>query len=198
MTEYKGELLNVNDTDSLIRIEFDKEVNLGDYDLHSFETPKRFKNFSFIPEKGFDLTRIMEPLEKDLMRKGAKIDYIHRTIPGVCEAIKNAYEHGNLEDNNKKIILARSFSKKKIEYVVGDEGGSFNGNFFPYVLKIRDSQKQDNLDSALDFYSFCGKSYAPKGHSGVGTKTMNKCFDEVKYFRNELGGLSVHLVKDIF
>jgi anti-sigma regulatory factor (Ser/Thr protein kinase) len=198
MAAHKGELLNLNDLDSLVRLEFDKEVYLNDYDLRSFNIPKSFRNFSFTPKKGFDLTRIMESLKKDLIVKGASIDYINKTIPGVCEALKNAYEHGNLENNDKKIFLARHFSKKNIEYVVGDEGGLLDGNFFPYALSIMDNKKEGSLDSSPDFYSFCGRSYAPKGHSGVGTKTINKCFDNVEYFKNEFGGLSVYLGKNSF
>ena len=71
-------------------------------------------------------------------------------------------------------------------------------DFIPYIFLIRENKKENSLDSAKDFYSFCGKNYAPKGHSGVGTKTMHKCFNQVKYFKNEQGGLMVNLIKPSF
>lgn len=198
MKETYSELLNVDDLGSLVRLEFDKEINLSSYDVRSFNTPKNFMDFSFIPRKGLNLVKIIDFLEKDLIKKGADLTYLNQTIPGICEAIKNAYEHGNLENNSKKVFLLRHFSKDKTEYLVGDEGGVLNGSFFPYILSIRENKREDSLDSVQDFYSFCGKNYAPKEHSGIGTKTMHKCFNQVKYFRNEQGGLVVHLSKKSF
>jgi len=193
-----NELFDISNLNSLVRAEFNKEINLKDYDTGFFRTPKNFKDFSFIPKKGLNLSRIIDILEDDLTKKGADYFYLSQTIPGICEAIKNAYEHGNLEDNNKNIFLLRNFSKGNIEYVVGDEGGTINGNFIPYIFLIRENKKENSLDSAKDFYSFCGKNYASKGHSGVGTKTMHKCFNQVKYFKNEQGGLMVNLIKPSF
>ncbi|HNZ52168.1 MAG TPA: hypothetical protein PKO02_02310 [Candidatus Pacearchaeota archaeon] len=198
MTPLCNELFDISNLNSLVRAEFNKEINLKDYDTGFFRTPKNFKDFSFIPKKGLNLSRIIDTLEDDLTKKGADYFYLSQTIPGICEAIKNAYEHGNLEDNNKNIFLLRNFSKGNIEYVVGDEGGTINGNFIPYIFLIRENKKENSLDSAKDFYSFCGKNYAPKGHSGVGTKTMHKCFNQVKYFKNEQGGLMVNLIKPSF
>ena len=191
------ELLNLKDNNSLVRLLFQKQIDLAEPSLEEFEIPQKFKDESFIPKSGFDLSKICDNITEKIRKVCVSEDYISKTIPGLCEAIKNAYEHGNLKDNCKKITIARNFTKDELEFFVGDEGGKIDGNFFPYILLFRTNSSYGSNEDIPDFYKFSGKNYAPLGHSGVGTKTMNKCFDKVCYFKNKNNGLLVYLKKGI-
>jgi len=190
----KKEITNLNAKESLIRHSFEKEIDLSKLPLLEVKIPNRFKEDSFFPKNDF-LLRISSKLNEQLEKFGANKEYIGRTVPGICEAIKNAYEHGNKKDVNKKIFFAKALSNKKIEFLVGDEGGKINGNFFPYVLLFRQKGYDKYYSTAPDFYKFLEELYSPLGHTGVGIRNMNVCFEEVNYFKRENGGLLVHLSK---
>jgi len=66
---------------------------------------------------------------------------------------------------------------------------------FSYALLFKEIKNISKRDEIPDFYSFCGKEFAPLGHSGVGTKVINKCFDTVKYLTNSKDGLEIYLRK---
>ena len=190
------ELLDAYNSNSIIRNLFNKEINLMDFPVETAKIPASFKDYSFIPKEQLDLIKISKNLEESLKNSRINDEETSKTISGICEAIKNAYEHGNLKDNSKKIYLAKKFSKGKLEFFVGDEGWTINGNLFPYILLFREKNNKESLDEIPDFYSFCGQNYAPIGHSGVGTKVMNKCFEDIKYFKGEKG-LLVYMEKQI-
>lgn len=198
MINSSGELLNLHNPNSLIRVFFKDEIDLIDFNLSPLKIPKGFKDLSLTPKKNFNLVNICELLERDLLRSGAGLKYIKETLPGICEVIKNAYEHGNLKDNSKRIIIKRHFSKKEVEYIIGDNGGKIDGNLFPYLLLFRKNESNSLIDLIPDFYSFRGDSYSPLEHSGVGTKVMNKCFENIEYFKNQGKGLLVYLSKKSF
>ena len=196
MEDYDLNLLGFKSEDSLVRSLFNKEIDLSTLNLAVFSIPKNFKNKSFVPKKGLVVVKFYSNLEKSLKKMGVEEEEIKLISPGVCEAVKNAYEHGNLKDNSKKITFAVRYYKNDLNFFIGDEGGKIDGNLFTYASHLRESKKI--LDTLDNFYSFCGKNFSPLGHSGVGTKVMNKCFDNIKYFKGENGGLLVYLEKKIF
>ena len=181
MIKEKG-LLDLDEGSSLVRTVFDKTFNLDEFNFPLISIPSGFKNFSFVPGKN------------GLKIIDSKYDHI---IPRVIEAIKNAYVHGNKRNNDKTIFWHQKVEKNNaLEVLIGDQGGEINGNLFAYALKIKD-EKVNNLNLFPDYYSFCGKNYAPLDHSGVGTINMNKCFEKVRYFKNKDGGLTVYLGKKL-
>jgi anti-sigma regulatory factor (Ser/Thr protein kinase) len=188
------DLLNFEQKNSVVRKVFDKKISLDDFEITEY-SPRSFKDRSFVPSKGLNLSKLNDYFTVSLKKLNSSLEYIKETIPGIIEAIKNSYEHGNLEDNSKKITLLEKLNSKEVSYIVGDQGGKIDGNLFSYVNMIRTKKSLGKQNEIESFYSFCGESYAPLGHSGVGSIVMHKCFDEVLYFKNKEGGLSVLLSK---
>jgi len=191
------ELLDIENSKSLLRKRFKGVVNLSDLNIPVLNVPANFIDNSFNPGTNLDLVKLSSMESDYLLMEGYSERFIRRTVPGICEAVKNAYEHGNKRDPNKQIILARSLSQEKVEYLVGDEGGVIDANLFPYILLIRKYRDKLNREynSIPSFYDFREEIFAPVGFSGVGTKTMHLCFDNVGYYKNSLGGLTLHLEK---
>jgi hypothetical protein len=201
--ERDNELMNLKSEYSLVRGVFKGEVNFdGHLDLNNspaidVSVPEDFEDMSFVPNKGLKLPSVIERISKDLLESGADEAYLRKTIPGVGEAIKNAYEHGNNRKRDKKITLARAISEGNLEFVVGDEGGIIDSTFFPYILVFRECNRGEDsfYRDVDDFYKFKKELFAPEGHSGVGTRVMNICFEGVHYYKKKGGGLLVHLEK---
>lgn len=192
------ELMNLCSLNSLAKQPFGKMIKLSESGISPLEIPDRFKIRSFIPHNGLNLEGISRSISKDLVSLGiTERGYIAQTTSGVCEAVKNAYEHGNREDSTKEIFFAKSYEKGKAEFLVGDQGGEIRGNFVPFVLLFRQKGHERFLMDVPDFYRFSGRLYAPQGHSGVGTKTMNIGFDDIEYFVGSNGGLLVYLGKHL-
>lgn len=189
------ELMNLDNESSLVRTAFSQNIFLSKSNVPEVEIPFRFNIQSFFPDGGLNLSKLSKSFSELLSREGADEEYIKGTVPGVCEAVKNAYEHGNNYDNSKEIFLANSLSKEILEFLVGDEGGEIKKEFVPYILKFRQGIHDKVFTDIPDFYSFKREIYPPSGHSGIGTKIMNICFDKVNYFKSPRGGLLVHLTK---
>jgi hypothetical protein len=100
----------------------------------------------------------------------------------VYEAILNAYEHGNLRNRDKKVVVGFS---PKAEYAVLDEGGSIHADLVSYVLALRERQNVN------PFYDFSSKQKAGR-NLGLGTKLMHEYFD-IQYYPAQTGGLAVVL-----
>ena len=188
------DIMDLKNPRSLARKPFGGSLDLSESTLHSVEIPVRFKTRSFIPNNGLDLGGIVRRIKKDLEKIGANDSFLRSTVYGVTEAVKNAYEHGNERDNSKEIFFAQSFGEN-IEFLVGDSGNKLRGCFVPYVLLFRQKRQEIAHKVIPDFYSFCGEIYAPEGHSGIGTRTMNMCFEKVHYFKRKESGLLVYLCK---
>lgn len=191
-------LLDFGEKSSLIRSLFNQDFDLQGFNFPEIQIPRGFKSLSFIPGKnGIDLLDQVDRLKSFLKKNNISDTKYKRIVPGIIEAIKNAYEHGNLKDNSKKIYWHQKISPERdLEVFVGDEGGKVNGNLFSYALSLK-GKSNSQIDSSPDFYSFQGGIYAPFGHSGVGTKVMNRSFERVKYFKNKDGGLTVYLAKSL-
>ncbi len=188
------DLMALGESSSLVRSLFNRNISLSELKIPILKIPNDFERIYFW-ENGFNLKDVSDYLREFLGKNNVFCDY-KKVIPGVIEAVKNAREHGNKYDNNKKVTLRSSCENNNLTFLVQDQGGEIDGNLVPYVLLFR----QNNPDSFLslpDFYSFRGDYYAPEGHSGVGTKVMNICFpNRVNYFRGK-EGLIVSLSKDL-
>lgn len=193
----KNELMNLENRDSLARKGYSEIIKLSESGISYAEIPNRFKTNYFQIEEDLDLNIFYDHLRRIFKNHNLEEGVLGRLIPGVIEAVKNAHEHGNLKNPLKKVLLGRSVKGKKVEFLVGDQGGEIHGQFVPYVLLMREKGHNQDYSDAPDFYSFVGEPFAPVGHSGVGTKTMHIAFDDVRYFRRKNGGLLVHLKKDL-
>jgi len=190
-----GEILNLVNPHSLVRKTFSTPLHLSQGGIVETTVPNRFSRKSFVPKNGLDLIKLSSSISEDLKNLGASEAFVRKTSPGVCEAIKNAYEHGNKMDREIPILFAQCFGNE-VEFLVGDRGDELNPNFLPYILLFRQKEQRENYLTLPDFYSFSGGLFAPLGHSGAGTKTINFCFGgNVNYYKRKGGGLLVHLHK---
>ena len=114
--ELKNELLDLSTRNSLVRTQFTEKIDLSSTLIPKIEIPKGFRDRSFFPTHGLDLSKISEGISARLNEMGASKDYIRKTVSGLCEALKNAYEHGNEKDSSKLIVLAKSISREKLEF----------------------------------------------------------------------------------
>lgn len=198
MIKSKG-FLDFENKSSLVRTLFDKEIDLRQVEISPLKISGRFKDLSFVPgKKGFDLIKYMDKLKNCLRSYQISEFNFDGIVPGVSEALKNAYKHGNGKDNNKTIYWHQSFSNKnELEFFIGDEGGIIDGNLFSYALNLLTKSGAHQIEKVPNFYAFCGRGYAPLEHSGIGTKVMNQCFERIDYFKNNEGGLTVYLGKKL-
>ena len=102
------ELLNLYSPHSLIRQSFSNEIKLPEFNIPKAKNPKRFKINSFYPGVDLNLLELSMSISKDLKRIGSSERSIKKTVPGVCEAVKNAYEHGNNMNEDSEIFFANS------------------------------------------------------------------------------------------
>jgi len=180
---------------SLIRKLFLENAELSLVGVPEVDIPSRFNIKSFIPKKGLDLCSLSDEIKNELVKIGVDKNCIKKTVPGVCEALKNAYEHGHKKDNSKEIFFADCFSDEKIEFLIGDKGDKLNPNFVPYGLIFKQKSHDEFYSKIPTFYNYVGELYSPVGHSGVGLKVMNMCFEEVDFFKSKFGGLLTYLSK---
>ena len=191
------ELMSLYSANSLARKPFGERISFSESGVSPVNIPERFKIRNFRPIQGLDLRKLSTSISRDLSKQGITDRvYVSQVISGLCEAVKNAYEHGNKEEGSKDIFFAKCYERKNIEFLVGDCGNELNGHFIPFVLLFRQKGEKSFFGNIPDFYSFSGEMYAPQGHSGVGTKTMHIGFDDVRYFVSPFGGLLVYLSRN--
>ncbi len=185
------DIFSLNNPNSITRRRFEEDrLDLRDYSLPTFEPDESYKTIEFEVPEGEDhavhfsqLGAICQqicpnPRNQKLLR-GA-----------VREAFKNAYQHGNKKDPTKKIFVSYRKDDDKCEVVIGDQGGIINPQLIPFVLSQR--AREDPVQS---FYQFaCNAKHHPE-NSGLGTFILHLSCEDVRYYRNAYGGLSVHLTK---
>ena len=108
------------------------------------------------------------------------------------EIVRNAEEHGNEFNKDKKIGIGFREDKNKLDVLVEDEGGRLHNEFLPYILDIKD--KMDQGMSFEGFYDYT-QEQVPDGHSGSGLKTISYFYDDVTFHKSDLGGLLVCMSK---
>ena len=191
------DLMDLLNSSSLARAPFKGDFDLSECAWPGLAIPNRFKEKSFFPSNGLDLNSFTHRVYEDLLDKNVDQEKARKIIPGLCEAVKNAYEHGNSLDNSKEIYFAQAILRDSVEFLVGDSGRIIKADFIPYVLLFRQKGNKKFNENIPGFYDFIGEMYAPIGHSGVGTKTMNISFSNIKYFKRDPKGLIVYLRKNL-
>ena len=73
--------------------------------------------------------------------------------------------------------------------MVSDEGGELLADFIPFILIHR-----QGMERPLSFYDFSPSTPRLEENSGTGTFVMHMSVDEVNYFANYAGGLSVQMI----
>lgn len=144
-----------------------------------------FKDISFIPRKIKNVRKKAFKLVGDLEKNG----FEERLVYGLYEALKNASEHGNKEDLSSRIYFKKDINENYAEFVISDEGTSFDKSLFDYLKHIEDEGFRSK-----SFYDFNNIVQA-QNHGGAGVKLLYSLFDFINYAQNEKGGLELFLVK---
>ncbi|MGV8171581.1 MAG: hypothetical protein ACP5OA_02700 [Candidatus Woesearchaeota archaeon] len=189
------DLLDIDSIESLIRKKNLESgiVDLTQYDIPSFSMPDTYKVKNIIlPANDYDTT-ILKNIRKVL--KIAELAGFDRQklLSPLFEGCRNAHQHGNQCDPNKKILLGYDIiPKTSLDIVIIDEGGKLNPEFLPYLLRYRQGL---NKARYLDFYTFCNIP-RPKVNYGRGTSLIHSEYlDSVHYYKSDNCGLAVHLTK---
>jgi anti-sigma regulatory factor (Ser/Thr protein kinase) len=190
MTEQTiDDLFSLEQPDSLVRRVFaGKRLSLSGLDLKVFVPGETYTIVTFNICEGEDVLDYLEQI-RDVSKEGRHTGKHERFHSGVYEAVRNAFQHGNKKDPSKKVIISYKSTDDAFEVVVADEGGSINGNFAPFVLFHRNGLP----DKPNSFYKFAPEVERLEENSGIGTYIIHSVSDEVNYFINENGGLSVQM-----
>ena len=122
----------------------------------------------------------------------------NRFCASLDELIRNAQKHGNKHQEDKNVGLAWRMSevgnKGILEVIVEDEGGELDSQFIPYIMELKKSIVNGaSLDGYYDYLS----QTPPEGHSGSGLKAVSFYFDDIDFYKSDLGGLAVKTVKEM-
>jgi len=186
------DIVALGNHESLARTQFKGRINLREYpDLPKFHADDTYK-----------VKRFNIPNEKDVIDYTASLGEIcnearhtgrhERLFSGLYEALRNAHQHGNQKDSEKAIEIAYRPITDGFEVVVSDEGGKLDASFIPFILMHRQGMLRP-----LSFYDFAPDTQRLEENTGNGTFVIHMSADEVNYFINYAGGLSVQMIVKI-
>jgi anti-sigma regulatory factor (Ser/Thr protein kinase) len=168
-------------------------IDLSDYDIPCYILPSDYSVKELhLPKENYDQD-ILAGIQKLLrLAKEGGFDKERLHSP-VFEGCRNAHQHGNYCDSQKKIIIGYSIiPNKSLDIVIIDEGGKLNPNFFPFLQRHRQGLHIANYKS---FYDFC-EIEKPGPNHGIGTTLIHTPYlNEIHYYKSENNGLALHLLK---
>ncbi|MGV8141314.1 MAG: ATP-binding protein [Candidatus Woesearchaeota archaeon] len=189
------DIFDVDNIESVVRQKCKEGgmIDLSKYTMTPFELSEDYiiKELH-LPSEDYD-SSILTGIKKILkIAETAGFDR-HRLTSPIFEGCRNAHQHGNLCNPEKKITVGYNIvPKKSLDIVIIDEGGMLNPEFLPYILRHRQGLHRTNH---VNFYEFCNVS-KPKNNLGEGTALIHSTYlDSVKYYKSDKGGLVVHLSK---
>jgi len=189
------DIFNIIKKQSLLRWALSNEcLILRDTNLPRVTVPPRYSTRVLLPRRSKSpIERKITDMIDPLARKFSHIngDYLGLNA-ALYEAMLNAYQHGNREDDSKEIILSSEITDKKAEFFVSDNGGELDPVLGLFVLNKR--LRKGNI--AKGFYEFARdfSTRKPKGdNKGRGTHILHSYFDSVHYYRSENDGLIIHM-----
>ena len=175
---------------SLARVpfRFEESINLSDYDLPKIGLDDSYTSRRFNIPRGKDTLDFHSSLAK-ICKEARHTGKQEKLLSGLYEAFRNAWQHGNGKNPEKAIEVSYKSTDNDFEVVVSDEGGKISTDFVPFILLHR-----QGMDKPLSFYNFSPTAKILEENSGNGTFVMHMTADEVNYFKNYFGGLSVQLI----
>jgi len=175
---------------SLARRPFRSEIYLPDCGLPTFVPDREEYHFTDLHIKQGEGVMNYSRKLQDICKGGEHTGKQDKFYSAVYEAVRNAHQHGNKKDPSKKIGIAYKTTPDSFEVIVSDYGGRINANFIPFVLLHRQGLSRQ----VISFYQFAPSVRQLPENSGIGTYTMHMVCDEVNYYKNRNGGLSVQLI----
>lgn len=107
--------------------------------------------------------RIAETLIDDVCKNyGVHEDHYGNILISVTEAVNNAIQHGNLEDNSKSVRISIFENEKELRFTISDDGEGFSYDNLP------DPTAPENIEK----------------ESGRGIFLMKSLADEVAFENN--------------
>lgn len=182
------DLFSLDDPQSFVRQKFTGYINLKEHDFPLFELDETYSTRVFQIGKNQDTLDYRNDLSA-ICRGGRHTGKHEKFCSAVVEAFRNAYQHGNHKDSDKKIVVSSKATKDSFEVVVSDEGGLIKTDLAPFVLLHR-----QGLNEPYSFYRFAPGTVQKSENGGIGTFVIHAVSDEVRYFKNTFGGLSVQLI----
>lgn len=174
---------------SLVRSAFKGKIKLAECPLLEF-TPDQSYHSTEIRITQDEDSLDYYPAITEICKSARAIGRQEKFHAGVIEAFRNAYQHGNKKNPQKKVTLYHRLQPHSFEVVVADEGGDINADFIPFILMHR----YNSLASPESFYHFARGATRAEENSGIGTFVIHKVSDEVNYFKNGANGLSVQMI----
>ena len=183
------DILSLLDPNSIIRSAFRDEINLAEQTaLLEFNPDQTYITLELTIRKNQDTLDYQEKIA-EICKSARPMGKHERFYAGVNEAVRNAYQHGNKKDPAKKVTVSYKITEDTFEVVASDEGGKLNASFIPFILLHRYRE----LNQPLSYYQFSGTKQSYE-NSGIGTFVIHMVSDEVNYFRNSNGGLSIQMI----
>jgi anti-sigma regulatory factor (Ser/Thr protein kinase) len=189
------DIFDVDNIDSLVRQKCSESglIDLAQYDIPPFTLPSDYLVRELhLPVTNYD-PEIRTGIKKLLkVAETAGFDRLKLMSP-IFEGCRNAHQHGNGCNSEKKITIGYNIiPNKSLDIVIIDEGGKLNPEFLPYLLRHRQGLHRTNH---MSFYTFCNVP-KPTQNLGEGTTLMHSTYlDAVHYYKADNGGLAVHFVK---
>ncbi len=181
------DICSLENSESIIRRPFHGEIDLRDYILPRFVPGDDYTSIDICVKESEQPFDHYDKL-REICTRGKHTGKHEKFYAAVIESFRNAHQHGNKKNPDKKIILAYRATDNGFEVVVSDEGGIINADFIPFILLHR-----QGLDQPYSFYRFSPLAVRGPDNSGLGTSTIHLSADAVNYYVNETGGLSVRL-----
>lgn len=188
------DIFDIDNIDSVIRqvLKEKTAIDLREHDIPLYEILPHYKIQEInIPDKKHYDDTIRKSIKKIL--KVADKSGFNRDKLGtsVYEAVRNAYQHGNNYDSNKKIVIAHYITRESLDISIIDEGGILKPEFVAFALRFKNPELAKKF---MSFYEFT-KQEQPAENFGLGTYLIHSYVDEVNYFKSANNGLVVNLHK---
>lgn len=183
------ELFSLGDKNSLVRKVWEAiaEINIKEFDLKPYKIPEDYEvnTHQFSEEKyGREIRSVVEPLAE----KAENFGYSSNLFTAMYEAIKNAHEHGNKKDPEKKVTVGHKITPTGAAIIISDEGGVLDSQFANFILEQRISRSESS--NFLDWYKFSDRE-KPRGNLGTGTSFIHAYSSDVRYYMSEDGGITI-------
>lgn len=183
------DIFSLENSHSLARAKYKGDIYLPTCGLPTFSPSQEdYTTLDIHIQKGESVFNY-NPALTDISQLAKHTEKQDKFYTAIYEAVRNAHQHGNKKDPSKKITLSYKSTEDSFEVIVSDYGGRINANFIPFVLLHR-----QGISNPYNFYQFASNVKQLPENSGIGTYIIHMICDEVNYYKNKNGGLSVQLI----
>ena len=187
------DIFDIDNIDSSIRriVKEKGFVDLKDIELESFTIPENYQTKQFsLPEKKYD--NVINKQIRKVQKVASENGFNHQKVNTVLfEAVRNAHQHGNKLDPNKKITIAYNIVPGKYDFIIVDQGGVLNPKFISYMQRYKQGLHREK---PISFYDFANQKNGTD-NLGRGILLIHSYADKVSYYKSPDNGLMLHVQK---